>query len=233
MRSQPPPRRSSTIARSPTGTVSAPPGDLPGLFAPEVRVHLPAVRESFDSVMATAPPHQPELSLKDNLLQRALHFEWKTFLHGFLISEDRMSMAHGLETRVPFLDNALADLAWRIPPSLKIDTENASSEASGRVESMDGKRILRRAMCRYLPEEFTRQRKQGFSPPDENWYRGPSMDYIKSILFDRQTLDRPWFDQRVLHTRLDEHFEGRKNHRLLIWSLLSFEWLQRHFVNTG
>ena len=193
---------------------------------------LPCARVSIRSWRRRRPISRSSASRTTSSSER-FHFEWKTFLHGFLISEDRMSMAHGLETRVPFLDNALADLAWRIPPLLKIDTENASSEASGRVESMDGKRILRRAMCRYLPEEFTRQRKQGFSPPDENWYRGPSMDYIKLILFDRQTLDRPWFDQRVLHTRLDEHFEGRKNHRLLIWSLLSFEWLQRHFVNTG
>jgi len=211
----------------------APPGDLPGLFAPEIRVHLPAARESFDRVLAAAPPHQPELSVKDNLLQRALFFEWKTFLPGFLITEDRMSMAHGLETRVPFLDNALADLAWRIPPSLKVDTENGPGGAGECTEPADGKVILRRAMGRYLPEEFTRQRKQGFSPPDENWYRGPSMDYIKSILFDRQTLQRPWFDQGTVRSKLDQHFEGRKNHRLLIWSLLSFEWLQRHFVGQG
>jgi asparagine synthase (glutamine-hydrolysing) len=84
-------------------------------------------------------------------------------------------------------------------------------------------------MSRYLPDEFIRQPKQGFSPPDENWYRGPSMEYIKSILLDTAAARRPWFSQRFIRQKLAEHFEGRRNHRLLIWSLLSFEWLQRHY----
>ncbi len=82
-----------------------------------------------------------------------------------------------------------------------------------------------------LPHEFVTQRKQGFSPPDANWYRGPSMDYIKSILLDKQTLDRPWFDQDFISSCLEQHFEGQRNHRLLIWSLLSVEWIQRHFAD--
>ena len=86
-------------------------------------------------------------------------------------------------------------------------------------------------MCRYLPEEFTNQPKQGFSPPDENWYRGPSMDYIKSVLLDKRSTERPWFDQDFVRKTLGDHFEGRRNHRLLIWSLLSLEWLQRHFID--
>src|SRR5262249_11314063 len=72
---------------------------------------------------------------------------------------------------------------------------------------------------------------QGFSPPDENWYRGPSLDYIKEILSDRCTLQRPWFDQAFVDRCLDEHVTGRRNHRLLIWSLLSFEWIQRHYAD--
>ena len=96
----------------------------------------------------SAPPHQPELSMADNLLQRALYFEMKTFLHGFLVTEDRISMAHGLETRVPFLDNRLADLAWRIPPSLKVDVGRMASNGDGHFSSADGKQVLRSAMCR-------------------------------------------------------------------------------------
>jgi hypothetical protein len=57
------------------------------------------------------------------------------------------------------------------------------------------------------------------------------MDYIRSILLDRPTIDRPWFDQQFVHAKLVEHFEGKRNHRLLIWSLLSFELLQRHFID--
>mgnify|MGYP000297784522 CR=1 FL=1 len=205
--------------------------ELPRLFAPELGAHREAVRASFERVWADAPPSPPGANLAEHLLHRAMHFEFKTFLHGLLITDDHISMAHGLETRVPFLDNHLADLAFRLPASMKVATERLASGGPEPLESVDGKRILRRAMSRYLPEEFTQQPKQGFSPPDENWYRGPSMDYIRSILLDKPTTERPWFDQRFIRTKLAEHFEGKRNHRLLIWSLLSFELLQRHFID--
>jgi asparagine synthase (glutamine-hydrolysing) len=209
-----------------------PPEELPFLFSAELREYYQGTWDSFQGVMSSAPPWQEELTTFDNLLQRALYFEFKTFLHGFLIIEDHISMAHSLETRVPFLDNQLVDLAWRLTPTLKLKAESLQENAKGRYfESAEGKAILRGAMQNYLPKEFLHQPKQGFSPPDENWYRGPSVDYIKSILLDKRAQERPWFDQEFVRLKLNEHFEGKCNHRLLIWSLLSFEWLQRHFIN--
>jgi asparagine synthase (glutamine-hydrolysing) len=209
-----------------------PPEEIEFLFLPGIKGHYPKTWESFKGVMKGAHAWQPELSAFDNLLQRALFFEFKTFLPGYLIVEDRLSMAHSLETRVPFLDNDLVDLAWRLTPTLKLKADALGENVSQRyLESAEGKSILRKAMRNHLPVEFLHQRKQGFSPPDENWYRGPSMDYIKSILLDPCTLERPWFDQDFVKAKLMDHFEGRYNHRLLIWSLLSFEWLQRHYVD--
>ncbi|MFO0722390.1 MAG: asparagine synthase (glutamine-hydrolyzing) [Myxococcota bacterium] len=212
------------------------PEELPGLFAPALRERLPKVRESFERVMAGAPAFVDGLSLADNLLARAFHFEMKTFLHGFLVTEDHISMAHSLETRVPFLDNDLADLAFRLPPALKLATDPMSDRASLTAEhliSADGKRILREAMSEILPREFVQQKKQGFSPPDENWFRGPSMDYIQAILSDPRARQRPWLDDKFYAAKLEEHFSGRRNHRLLIWSLLSVEWLARHYLDAG
>lgn len=209
-----------------------PAGELASVLAPGLRDHLPAARGAFDAVMAGLPAAPRGVPARDALVQRALGFEFETFLHGLLITEDHVSMAHGLETRVPFLDNALAALAWRLPPEAKIDMAGFAG-GSGHVDSVAGKLVLRRAMEKYLPASFLTQRKQGFSPPDENWYRGPSMDYIRGILLDRRTQSRPWFDQRAVAARLEEHFEGRRNHRLLIWSLLSLEWVQRHFADAG
>jgi asparagine synthase (glutamine-hydrolysing) len=208
------------------------PETLPQLFSPGILPDTGTPREAFDGVLANAPAMREDLSMTENLLQRMLYFEFKTFLQGFLITEDHISMAHSLETRVPFLDNELVDLAWRIPPTLKIDSDQlVQAPPDEHIESTEGKQILRRAMEKYLPVEFTQQHKQGFSPPDANWYRGPSMDYIKEILLDKRTTERPWFDQAVVGERLEEHFQGRSNNRLLIWSLLSFELLQRHFVD--
>lgn len=204
---------------------------LPGLFSSDLQSSVAGLRRAFGGVLADAPDWQPELDHRENMLQRALHFEFKTFLQGLFVVEDRISMAHSLESRVPFLDNGLADLAWRIRPSMKVALDALPDPRNGHLVSADGKRVLRTAMERFLPDDFTRQRKQGFTPPDANWYRGPSMEYIQSILLDSRTLDRPWFERRFVEDRLDEHFTGRCNHRLFIWSLLCLEWLQRHYVD--
>jgi asparagine synthase (glutamine-hydrolysing) len=151
-------------------------------------------------------------------LTKALYFEAKTFLHGLLLVEDKVSMAHSLEARVPFLDNELVDLALRIPSRLK--------HANG-----GGKRLLRQAMSGLLPDEIINKRKQGFSPPDQSWYRGPTMDYIREILLDPRSLNRGYFQPNYVRRTLDEHLAGRVNHRLPIWSLLSFEWWNRLYMD--
>jgi len=149
---------------------------------------------------------------------RAVYFEAKTFLHGLLVVEDRVSMANSLEARVPFLDNELVELALRIPVHLQYD---ASS----------GKRILREAMRGLLPEEVLARPKQGFSPPDQSWYRGPTMEYIKSVLLAPRATSRGYFRADWIERMLAEHSAGRANHRLLIWSLLCFEWWNRLFID--
>jgi asparagine synthase (glutamine-hydrolysing) len=186
--------------------------DHEAFFAPQLlgaaNGHEPL--DVFSSVLEPAAALDP--------VSKALYFEAKTFLHGLLVVEDRVSMAHGLEVRVPFLDNELVDVARRIPSRLK----NANA---------GGKRILRRAMAGLLPPEIVEKRKQGFSPPDESWYRGPTMDQIRDLLLDARTLERGYFRPEAIRRVLDEHREGRHNHRLLIWSLLSFEWWNRLFVD--
>jgi asparagine synthase (glutamine-hydrolysing) len=181
-------------------------------FAPEALAaangHEP--RDVLRAVLAPAAGLDP--------IAQTLYFEAKTFLHGLLVVEDRVSMAHSLEVRVPFLDNELVDIARRIPSHLKHGNEG-------------GKRILRRAMAGLLPPEIVQKRKQGFSPPDESWYRGPTMDQIRDLLLDDRTLERGWFRPEAIRRVLDAHLEGRQNYRLLIWSLLSFEWWNRLFVD--
>jgi asparagine synthase (glutamine-hydrolysing) len=205
---------------------------LPLLFRDWMQPFLKESRGAFQTVLDSLPVREDAVDLPSRLLQRALQFEFRTFLHGFLLIEDRLSMAHGLESRVPFLDNHLAELAWSLPAHFKVDVRRfEKGHVQQYVETAEGKQILRRAMEQILPIEITRQKKQGFSPPDENWYRGPSMNYVKEILLDPGSTRRPWFDEGFLLALLEEHFRGERNHRLLIWSLLSLEWLQRHFID--
>ena len=186
--------------------------DKPDFFSPETweTIRAAAPLKAYREVIAPAAHLDPAT--------RALYFEAKTFLHGLLVVEDRVSMANSLEARVPFLDNELVELALRIPVRLQYDAES-------------GKRILREAMRGLLPDEVLSRPKQGFSPPDESWYRGPTMEYIRTMLLAPRTMGRGYFQARWVERILAEHSAGRANHRLLIWSLLCFEWWNRLFVD--
>jgi len=209
-----------------------PGNELKNIFSNSLRKFSEKRIDSFHELMSRAPKYSNELSKIENILQRILYFEFNSFLHGLLITEDKISMAHSLEVRVPFLDNDLANFALSLSPSFKVNiTKKNKENFLGYYTSKEGKVILRKAMRKFLPYEFTCQHKQGFSPPDENWFRGPSMAYIKDILFSNRALSRPWFNKKEIRRHLNEHFSGKKNNRLLIWSLLSFEWLQRHYID--
>jgi asparagine synthase (glutamine-hydrolysing) len=82
-----------------------------------------------------------------------------------------------------------------------------------------------------LADDVLDKRKQGFSPPDESWYRGPSMDQIRAILLESRSLERGYFQPDYVRRILDEHSAAKRNHRLLIWSLLCFEWWNRLFID--
>ncbi|MBL6964374.1 MAG: asparagine synthase (glutamine-hydrolyzing) [Bacteroidetes bacterium] len=177
------------------------------------------------------------LESKEDYINRSLYFEITTFMHGLLVVEDKLSMAHGLETRVPFLDNDLVDFAMKLPVRFKLnDIDQAErmdeNEPGWKSEKYvrrtnDGKVLLRQALQRYLPIEYTQGAKQGFSAPDASWFKGESIDYVKDFLFNNNARIYEFMQPGTVQTLLKEHFSGIKNRRLLIWSLLSFEqWNQ-------
>jgi asparagine synthase (glutamine-hydrolysing) len=212
------------------------------LFAPDMlrRIDGPTPFERFRTVFEGYPGRLGE---RESYVTASLYFELKTFLHGLLIVEDKMSMAHGLETRVPFLDNDLVDFAISLPTSLKlrnlgrvldIDENLAGKRHLYEQRSTDGKVILRNAMAGILPGEISSRTKQGFSAPDASWFRGPSIDYLNALLRDPRALIFEFMQPAYVARILDEHTAGKVNHRLLIWSFLSFEWWCRAFLkNTG
>ena len=184
--------------------------------------------------------HAAQLTKPEDYINHSLYFEAKTFLHGLLFVEDKLSMAHGLETRVPFLDNDLVDFAQRIPVHLKLGNlgevvrlnENEPGPKTRRFfeKTQDGKLLLRRAMNRYIPDEVSSREKQGFSAPDASWFRGESIEYVRRVLFEGTPLIYEYLDRGVVQSLVEEHFEGRTNRRLLIWSLVSVEQWCRTFL---
>jgi asparagine synthase (glutamine-hydrolysing) len=175
---------------------------------------------------------------REGRLNASLYFEAKTFLHGLLVVEDKISMAHSLETRVPFLDNDLADFAMRLSPSLKLrvdaeptrQIEDRIDAERSQLRSRDGKITLRRAMRGLIPPELIERAKQGFAAPDATWFRGESIDYVNGLLRNPKARIFDYLSYPVVIHHLDEHSAGRSNRRLLIWSLLSLEWWLRTFA---
>jgi asparagine synthase (glutamine-hydrolysing) len=97
----------------------------------------------------------------------------------------------------------------------------------------DGKLVLRQAMTRLIPTDITKRAKQGFSAPDASWFRGESIQYVNNFLCDRKAWLREFINPDYVTKIVEEHTTGHVNHRLLIWSLLSFEWWLRIFKPTA
>jgi asparagine synthase (glutamine-hydrolysing) len=180
-------------------------------------------------------PESPE-----DYVSHSLYLEAKTFLHGLLVVDDKLAMAHGLEGRVPFLDNDLVDFAQRVPVRLKLrhldDVVALNENDPGpKTETYfrrhgDGKLLLRRVLARYVGDDVTNGRKQGFSGPDASWFRGESIDYVRETLYGDARMYE-FLRPEVVRGLVDDHLEGRENRRLLLWSLLNFEHWCRAFLD--
>lgn len=172
-------------------------------------------------------------------IQASLYFECRTFLSGLLLVGDKLAMASGLEERFPFLDNALVDFAMKLPVAhkladlddmLMIDEDAVRKKLIAQDAFVGGKSCLRQAMSRVLPSEVMERRKQGFSSPEASWYRGENADYVRDMLLGSDLASSAYLNPDHIRRTVNEHLSGSVNHRLLIWSLLSFEQWCRTFV---
>jgi len=177
--------------------------------------------------------HDNDLNTPEDYINHSLYFEAKTFLHGLFIVEDKISMAHSLESRVPFMDNDLVDFAMNCPIHLKLNNLNniikINENEPGIKQNIyfektnDGKQILREVMSRYIPEEISYAVKQGFSSPDSSWFKGESIDFVRKSLLNKNAKIYELMDRNAIESLINEHLNGVQNRRLLIWSLLNFE----------
>ena len=86
-------------------------------------------------------------------------------------------------------------------------------------------------MLDFMPEKIINRKKQGFSAPDESWYRGENANYVKELLLNSNTVSTKYINKSYINRIIDEHINKNKNHRLLIWSFMNFEWWCRIFIN--
>lgn len=136
-----------------------------------------------------------------------------------LIRSDKLAMAHGLEERVPFLDNDLVDLAFSIPSKFKL------------INAYHGKKVLRRAFRGIVPDSVLDQRKRGFFSPAAKWLRTGLKDFAYEILSPNYTNKTDGlFNWTAVKKILDEHIEHKNYSLNTIWSLMTFQVWARNYL---
>ena len=147
-------------------------------------------------------------------LDRSLYVDIKTWLcDDILVKLDRMTMAHSLEARPPFLSHKLVEFAASLP-------------VAWRMRLFQGKRILRNAYAHRLPPHLNRKRKLGFNAPVSHWLNGPLRDYGRSMSLSSAMLN--YFDGARVETLWDQHESGRRNHSLPLFGLVCLgAWISR------
>ncbi|HWJ42945.1 MAG TPA: asparagine synthase (glutamine-hydrolyzing) [Solirubrobacterales bacterium] len=133
-----------------------------------------------------------------------------------LVKTDRLSMAHSLELRVPFLDPRVAEFAFSLPTKMK-------------VRGFEKKRLLRRALAPLLPREIVQGRKQGFSIPIAAWLRGPLEPFAREVLAPGAVGRQGLLDPAAVTPILDRHVSGREDLSRQIWGLMALTlWFDRY-----
>ena len=135
-----------------------------------------------------------------------------------LCKVDIASMAHGLESRAPFLDHKVIEFVGGVPTDLKL-------------RRLTDKYLLRRAFGSMLPKAILKRKKMGFGVPIADWFRGELKDYVRDILLDSTALQRGYFRPEAVRELVDDHVAARFDHGYRLWALLMFELWHRKFLD--
>ncbi len=154
-------------------------------------------------------------------LNRSLYVDLKSYLcDNILVKVDRMSMAVSLEARVPYLDTGLVELAFRMPPSLKV--------RNGRTKVL----LKQVAACR-LPAECIYRPKEGFSVPIKNWLSTQLRSLMEDLLNEGNLAREGLFEPTTVQRLKREHLGGRANHSHILWSLMVFQAWRKMWLEGG
>jgi asparagine synthase (glutamine-hydrolysing) len=186
-------------------------GTLP-LFAPAVsrEVGEQYSRSVFERHGAAAPT--------DGLVRPALYLDYKTYLPDDLLHlADRISMAHSLELRVPFVDHELVEALFQLPDAT-------------RVGLLRPKRLLRRALRPRLPDAHFSAPKRGFIGPTAMWLRNELAEMLGDELSASRLRRLGYFDVATVERLRQEHLDRRQNHEGILWALLCFSVWHRSYM---
>lgn len=159
-----------------------------------------------------------ERSGTDDPLSRMLYADTRFYLPADMLTKvDRMSMAHALEARGPFLDHELMELAARIPSAIKFKNRTP-------------KYILKKALEPLLPASILYRKKAGFNVPVAQWLHGPFGARARDVLSPDRVAAAGFFQPDAVVRLLDEHTTRRADHSFAIWGLFCFQLWHERFV---
>lgn len=170
--------------------------------APDTSAHFRTVLDELPA--ASASP-----------LARLLYLNYRTYLpEDLLVKMDRMSMAHGLEARSPFLDTALTEFAGSLPDNLKL-------------RGFTTKRVLRETYRDLVPRRILHRSKMGFGVPVGEWFRGPLRPYLEAHLVDDRSALFRHLNKDAVKSYVAEHMARNRDHGQKLFSLLTLAvWLR-------
>jgi asparagine synthase (glutamine-hydrolysing) len=154
-----------------------------------------------------------------DLVDRLLYVNARSYLPGdLLVKTDRMSMANGLETRCPLLDQELIEFAAGIPSRLKL-------------HGLTTKYVLKRALGGLVPDDIIARKKHGFGAPVGAWFRGSLAGPVRELLLGHRARRRDYFRPEMVRRLVEEHQTGRIDHGHRLWTLATFEMWHRVFID--
>jgi asparagine synthase (glutamine-hydrolysing) len=164
--------------------------------------------------------HEPPLptetpdAVSGSFVEHMMYTDTRRYLpDDILVKVDRAAMAVSLESRAPFLDHRVAELAWRLPLSVK-------------VRRNEGKWILKQVAYRYVPPKLLDRPKMGFGVPIDEWLRGPLRQWADDLLSPSRLASQGYFAPAPIAEKWREHVTGARNWQYLLWDVLMFEsWL--------
>jgi len=153
------------------------------------------------------------------LLDRLLYLDMKFYLQEDILAKvDRASMANSLEARVPFLDYTFVEFVAKLPPNLKL-------------KGLTTKYILKKAVKDLLPKGIAGRKKKGFGIPIAKWFKKELKEFVLDVFAEDKIKQQGFFNYSYIKRLLDDHFEGRRDNRKQLWTLLVFELWYDRFIN--
>jgi len=141
-----------------------------------------------------------------------------------LFKNERMTSAHGLLNRTPFIDYRLVELALKVPAKYKMKKPTKEHDGT--------KLVYKKAIKGLIPDEIlNRNKTRGFSQPTSLWYRNELKDFLYDILFSKRALNRGYLNEKFLRRLFNEHTKGKGNHDYLLNAVLIFELWMREYID--